>query len=65
MTDPGLLALLGAGAAGAVLGAGAVALRVRTERRRRRLAERERAELDARLHTLTEHLHEAVVSYGA
>jgi PAS domain S-box-containing protein len=62
--DPGLLPLLGAGAGGVALGAGGVALGLRAERRRRRAAELERAELGARLHSLTAHLHEAVVTFG-
>jgi PAS domain S-box-containing protein len=62
--DPGLLPILGAGAAGVALGAGGAALGFRSERRRRRAAELERAELRARLHSLTTHLHEAVVTCG-
>ncbi len=63
MIDPGYLPILGAGAAGTALGAGGIALAVRSGRRRRR-AELERAELDARLQSLTAHLHEAVVACG-
>jgi PAS domain S-box-containing protein len=62
--DPGLLPILGAGAAGVALGAGSMALGLRSDRRRRRAAELERAELSARLHSLTAHLHEAVVTCG-
>jgi PAS domain S-box-containing protein len=62
--DPGLLPTLGAGAAGVALGAGGIAFGLRAERRRRRAAELERAELRARLHSLTAHLHEAVVACG-
>ncbi len=64
MIDPGLLPIFGAGAAGVSLGAAGILLGVRTERRRRRAAEFERAELSARLQSLTAHLHEAVVSCG-
>ncbi|MGH7629394.1 MAG: PAS domain S-box protein, partial [Gemmatimonadales bacterium] len=62
--DPGLLPILGAGAAGAVLSAGGIALGFRAERRRRRAAEYERADLSARLQSLTAHLHEAVLTCG-
>jgi PAS domain S-box-containing protein len=62
--DPGLLPILGPGAAGAVLSAAALGFGYRSERRRRRVAERERAELEARLGVLTANLHEAVVSCG-
>jgi PAS domain S-box-containing protein len=62
--DPGLLPILGAGAAGLAVGAGGVALAFASERRRRRAAEFARTELGARLRDLTAHLHEAVISYG-
>jgi PAS domain S-box-containing protein len=62
--DPGLLPVIGAGAAGLALGAGAVAVALGAERRRRRTADAERTELGARLHALTAHLHEAVISFG-
>jgi PAS domain S-box-containing protein len=62
--DPGLLPIIGAGAAGVAVGAGGIALGYRSERRRRRAAELERAELRARLDSLTAHLHEAVVTCG-
>jgi PAS domain S-box-containing protein len=62
--DPGLLPILSAGAAGLTVGAGGVAVAFAAERRRRRAAELARTELGARLHALTAHLHEAVISYG-
>ncbi|HET8623384.1 MAG TPA: PAS domain S-box protein [Gemmatimonadales bacterium] len=46
------------------MGAGLIAVSSRSQRRRARLAERERAELRARLRELTAHLHEAVVTCG-
>jgi PAS domain S-box-containing protein len=62
--DPGLLPILGAGAAGVILGAGGVALALVSQRRRRRAAELERTEMAARLRALSAHLHEAVIAYG-